>query len=157
VIFRDAVRGDVPAIVALLADDALGAGREAPVGAEGDLDDAYWSAFDQVQADPRNRVIVAAAGGRVVGTLQLTLIPGLSRHGMLRAQVEGVRVAASHRAQGLGHAMIEWAIAQARAAGCGLVQLTSDKQRPGAIRFYESLGFAATHEGLKLSLERRPS
>jgi GNAT superfamily N-acetyltransferase len=157
VIFRDAVREDVPAIVALLADDALGAGREAPASAEGDLDDAYWSAFDQVQADPRNRVIVAEAGGEVIGTLQLTLIPGLSRHGMLRAQVEGVRVAASRRAQGVGHAMVEWAIAQARAAGCGLVQLTSDKQRPGAIRFYESLGFAATHEGLKLSLERRPS
>lgn len=150
--FRDAVREDVPAIVALLADDVLGAARETPADREGDLDDAYWSAFDQVQADPRNRVIVAEAGGQVIGTLQLTLIPGLSRHGMLRAQIEAVRVCAGQRGVGLGHAMIEWAIAQARAAGCGLIQLTSDKQRPGAIRFYESLGFTATHEGLKLPL-----
>ena len=151
-VFRDARREDVPAIVALLADDALGAARETPAGGEGDLDEAYWSAFDLVQADPRNRVIVAKAGGQVVGTLQLTLIPGLSRHGMLRAQIEAVRVAASQRRAGVGHAMIKWAIGQARAAGCGLVQLTSDKQRPGAIRFYESLGFTATHEGLKLPL-----
>ena len=79
-------------------------------------------------------------------------IVGLSRQGVLRAQIESVRVAASQRGQGLGHAMISYAIGQARAAGCGLVQLTSDKQRPGAIRFYESLGFTATHEGLKLPL-----
>jgi GNAT superfamily N-acetyltransferase len=125
--FRDARREDVPAIVALLADDMLGGGRETPAGREGGLDDAYWTAFDQVHDDPRNRVIVAEAGGQVVGTLQLTLIPGLSRHGMLRAQIEAVRVAASQRGAGLGHAMIEWAIGQARAAGCGLVQLTSDK------------------------------
>jgi ribosomal protein S18 acetylase RimI-like enzyme len=147
VVFRDAERADVPAIVALLADDALGAGREA-----GEPDDAYWAAFAMLAGDPRNRVIVAEEGGRVVGTLQLTLIPGLSRHGMLRAQVEGVRVASGGRGRGLGRQMIEWAIAQARQAGCGLVQLTSDKQRPGAIRFYESLGFTATHEGLKLPL-----
>jgi GNAT superfamily N-acetyltransferase len=115
----------------------LGAGREAPSAVEG---------------DPRNRVIVADRGGQVMGTLQLTLIAGLSRHGMLRAQIEGVRVASGGRGQGLGRLMIEWAIGQARQAGCGLVQLASDKQRPGAIRFYESLGFIATHEGLKLPL-----
>lgn len=154
VIFRDAEREDVPAIVALLADDVLGASREASPGLAGAVDDAYWAAFAMVAGDPRNRIIVAEEGGQVVGTLQLTIIPGLSRHGMLRAQIEGVRVAAGGRGRGLGRRMIEWAIAQARQAGCGLVQLTSDKQRPGAIRFYESLGFTATHEGLKLPLSR---
>jgi GNAT superfamily N-acetyltransferase len=152
VTFRDARRADVPRIVALLADDALGASREAGSSQGGELADAYLSAFEQVQASPGNRIIVAEADGQVVGTLQLTLIPGLSRQGMTRAQIEAVRVAASQRGHGLGHMMINWAIAQAREAGCGLVQLTSDKQRPGAIRFYESLGFSATHEGLKLGL-----
>jgi GNAT superfamily N-acetyltransferase len=151
VIFRDARREDVPAIVALLADDVLGAGREAAAD-EAAADDAYQMAFEQVQADPRSRLIVAEADGQVAGTLQLTLLPGLSRHGMLRAQIEAVRVAASHRSQGLGRAMIEWAIGQAREHGCGLVQLTSDKRRHDAIRFYESLGFTASHEGLKLPL-----
>lgn len=144
--FRDARREDVPAIVALLADDILGAGRETAV------DDAYWAAFEEIEADPRNRLIVAEAGGEIVGTLQLTLLPGLSRHGMLRAQIEAVRVAAAQRGQGTGTAMIEWAIAAARRHGCGLVQLTSDKRRGEAIRFYESLGFRASHEGLKLEL-----
>jgi ribosomal protein S18 acetylase RimI-like enzyme len=152
VTFRDARRADVPRIVALLADDALGAGREAGADGDGEVAEAYWRAFEQVEASSGNRIIVAEADGQVVGTLQLTLIPGLSRQGMLRAQIESVRVAASQRGQGLGHALIDWAIAQARAAGCGLVQLTSDKQRAGAIRFYESLGFTATHEGLKLPL-----
>jgi GNAT superfamily N-acetyltransferase len=152
VTFRDARRADVPQIVALLADDVLGARREAPAGAGGELDDGYWAGFEQVEADPRSRILVAEAGGHVVATLQLTLIPGVSRHGLLRAQVEAVRVAASHRSQGLGRALLERAIAEARAAGCGLVQLTSDKRRSRAISFYESLGFTATHEGLKLPL-----
>jgi ribosomal protein S18 acetylase RimI-like enzyme len=152
VIFRDARRADIPRIVGMLADDALGAGREARPDADGELDDAYWHAFEQVEASPNNRLVVAEADGEVVGTLQLTLIPGLSRQGMLRAQIEAVRVADAQRGQGLGRAMITWAVDQARAAGCGLVQLTSDKQRASAIRFYESLGFTATHEGLKLPL-----
>jgi GNAT superfamily N-acetyltransferase len=146
VVFRDARRDEVPAIVALLADDVLGAGRE------GDVDDAYWRAFDEIAADPRNRVIVADADGKVAGTLQLTVIPGLSRHGLLRAQIEGVRVAAPWRGEGVGAAMIGWAIDEARRGGCGLVQLTSDKRRADAIRFYESLGFEPSHEGLKLPL-----
>ena len=146
VFFRDARREDVPAIVGLLGDDVLGASREAAA------DEAYQVAFEQIQSDPRSRLIVAEAGGQVAGTLQLSMLPGLSRHGMLRAQIEGVRVAAPHRGQGLGREMIEWAIGQARQHGCGLVQLTSDKRRHGAIRFYESLGFTASHEGLKLSL-----
>jgi GNAT superfamily N-acetyltransferase len=146
VIFRDARRDEVPRIVALLADDVLGAGREAEV------DDAYWAAFDDIAADPRNRLIVAEADGQLAGTLQLTFLPGLSRHGTLRAQIEGVRVAAPGRGQGLGRAMIEWAVDEARRNGCGLVQLTSDKRRADAIRFYESLGFEPSHEGLKLPL-----
>lgn len=146
VVFRDARRDEVPAIVALLADDVLGAEREM------DADDAYWRAFDDIAADPRNRVIVADVDGEVAGTLQLTVIPGLSRHGTLRAQIEGVRVAAPSRGRGLGRAMIGWAIDEARRGGCGLVQLTSDKRRPDAIRFYASLGFTPTHEGLKLAL-----
>jgi GNAT superfamily N-acetyltransferase len=150
VIFRDARRADVPEIVALLADDVLGAAREAP--REGGVDSAYWTAFDQITADPWNRLIVAELDGRIAGTLQLTFLPGLSRHGMLRAQIEAVRVARRQRGQGLGRAMIERAVEAARERGCGLVQLTSDKRRADAIRFYESLGFTASHEGLKLQL-----
>jgi GNAT superfamily N-acetyltransferase len=145
-LLREARREDVPEIVALLADDAIGAGRE------GSADDAYYAAFEMIAADQWNQVLVAELGGRIVGTLQLTLIPGLSRHGMLRAQIEGVRVSAGQRGQGLGARMIEWAIEVARGQGCGLVQLTSDKRRPDAVRFYESLGFTASHEGLKLPL-----
>jgi GNAT superfamily N-acetyltransferase len=147
VIFRDARRTDVPVIVAMLADDILGADRETA-----DLDDAYWAAFGQIEAQPGSRLIVAESAGEVVGTLQLTLLPGLSRRGMLRGQIEAVRIAASFRGQGLGRQMIEWAIEESRRAGCGLVQLTSDKRRADAIRFYESLGFESSHEGLKLSL-----
>ena len=143
---RQARREDVPEIVALLADDVIGAGRE------GAADDAYYAAFELIAADPGNQLLVAEADGRIVGTLQLTIIPGLSRHGMLRAQIEGVRVAAGQRGQGLGGRMIERAIDLARGQGCGLVQLTSDKRRPEAVRFYESLGFTASHEGLKLAL-----
>ena len=148
-IFRDARRDEVARIVALLADDELGAGRETGV------DDAYLGAFDDIAADPRRprcRLIVADVDGQVAGTFQLTVLPGLSRHGMRRAQIEGVRVAAPWRGQGLGRAMLGWAIEAARQDGCGLVQLTSDKRRADAIRFYESLGFEASHEGLKLPL-----
>ena len=131
--------------MALLADDILGADRETGP------DDAYEKAFAEIAADQRNRLIVADVDGQIAGALQLTLIPGLSRHGMTRAQIEGVRVAAPWRGQGLGRAMIGWAVEEARRGGCGLVQLTSDKRRADAIRFYETLGFTSTHEGLKLS------
>lgn len=147
ILLREARREDVPEIVSLLADDVLGAGREGP----GD-GDAYFAAFDQIEADPRSHLLVAEADGHVVGTLQLTFLPGLSRHGMLRGQIEAVRVAAGQRGRRLGRRMIEWAIEEARTQGCGLVQLTSDRRRPDAIRFYESLGFTASHEGLKLPL-----
>jgi GNAT superfamily N-acetyltransferase len=146
VIFRSAVEADLPAIVALLADDVIGAGRESASS------DAYLTAFRDVSADPRNHLVVAEIDGEVAGTLQLTYIPGISRMGAERAQIEGVRVASAHRSRGLGREMINWAVGQAKARGCGLVQLTSDKRRSDAIRFYESLGFASTHEGMKLPL-----
>jgi len=146
VIFRDARRDEVPWIAALFAADPISADREEP------SDDAYFAAFDDIAGDPRNRLIVADVDGQVAGTLQLTLIPGLTRHGMLRGQIEGVHVADGQRGQGLGRAMVSWAIEEARRAGCGLVQLTSDKRRAETMRFYRSLGFEATHEGLKLSL-----
>lgn len=151
VTFRDARREDVPVIVSMLADDFLGAAREAGAG-QAAAGDAYFAAFDLIDSDPRNRLIVAEAGGKVAGTLQLTFLPGLSRRGMLRAQIEAVRVAAGARGQGLGRQMIAWAVQEARRAGCGMIQLTSDKRRADAIRFYESLGFEATHEGLKFPL-----
>jgi GNAT superfamily N-acetyltransferase len=149
VIFREARRTDVPAIVALLADDPLGGGRET-VGE--DVDAAYWRAFDAIDADERNALVVADRDGEVVGTMQLTFIPGLSRRGAERAQIEGVRVRADQRGSGLGRQMIEWAIDQARERGCGLVQLMSDKTRADAHRFYASIGFVASHEGMKLGL-----
>jgi GNAT superfamily N-acetyltransferase len=151
VTFRDARREDVPAIVALVADDAISAARESAAGAN-QQDEAYLTVFEQMQSDPRSRLIVAETDGQVVGTLQLNLLLGLSRHGMLRGQIEAVRIAAPYRGHGLGRAMVQWTIGQARADGCGLVQLTSDKRRHDAIRFYESLGFTASHEGLKLTL-----
>jgi GNAT superfamily N-acetyltransferase len=149
VVFRDARRDEVPQIVAMIAADPIAASREQPGG------DGYLAAFDEIAAGPRNRLIVADVDGQVAGTLQLTLIPGLSRGGMLRAQIEAIRVADGQRGQGLGRAMIAWAVEEARRAGCGLVQLTSDKRRADAIRFYESLGFRATHEGFKASLAGR--
>lgn len=142
---RRATAADLDAIVALLADDMLGAGREKPG------DPAYAAAFAAIEADPNQLLAVAEEAGRVVGCLQLSFIPGLSRLGMWRGQIESVRIAASHRGAGLGRRMFEWAIGECRARGCGLVQLTTDKARPDARRFYESLGFAASHEGMKLS------
>ncbi|GIF66877.1 acetyltransferase [Asanoa ishikariensis] len=148
-IFRSALRSDVPAIVGLLADDPIGAGRETVTE---EIDAAYWQAFDALDGDPRNTVVVAVVGGSVVGTMQLILIPSLTRRGALRMEIEGVRVAAAHRGAGLGRRMISWAVSEARASGCALVQLTTDKRRSEARRFYESLGFSATHEGMKLAL-----
>jgi ribosomal protein S18 acetylase RimI-like enzyme len=144
---RPARREDVPAIVALLADDPLGQRREDV----GDLD-AYLNAFDDIAAQPGNFLVVGEIAGAVVGCLQLTVIPGLSRHGMKRGLIEAVRVHADRRGQGFGERLIGHAVAIARAEGCGLVQLTTDKSRAGAHRFYERLGFVASHVGMKLSL-----
>lgn len=146
---RPARRADLSAIVRLLADDPLGAGRER--WAE-PLPDPYRRAWDAIERDPNNDILVAEAGGAIVGCLQLTLIPGLSHTGTTRAQVEAVRIAASHRGSGLGGRLIDDAIKRARAAGCGMVQLTTDKSRTDAHRFYERRGFVASHEGMKLKL-----
>lgn len=149
--FREATRDDVPAIVRLLADDVLGATRER--FEEGrPVDEAYLQAFDAISAQKDNRIIVAELDGRVVGTLQLTFIPGLSRLGLVRAQIEEVRVASTARGQGIGEKLISYAIDRARDRGCGLVQLTTDNTRTDAHRFYERLGFVASHVGMKLVL-----
>lgn len=146
---RDAEREEVPEIVRMLADDVLGSSREHVADP---LPQAYWDAFDAIARDPNNRLLVAEVDGVVSGCLQLTFIPGLSRLGAWRAQIESVRVARHTRGEGLGRRMIEAAIAIARERGCNLVQLTSDKSRGDALRFYESLGFVASHEGMKLPL-----
>jgi ribosomal protein S18 acetylase RimI-like enzyme len=146
--FRRATTDDLAAIVALLADDVLGRQREKP----GAPSVAYQRAFAAIDADPRQLLVVADADGEVVGTLQLTFIPGLTYEGGERAQIEGVRIASTTRSEGLGRQMVGWAVDQARNRGCRLVQLTADKRRADAIRFYESLGFTATHEGMKLHL-----
>jgi GNAT superfamily N-acetyltransferase len=143
---RRARAEDVPAIVELLAADPLGATRELSDPAP------YARAFAALDADPAQLLMVATAGAEIVGTFQLSFIPGLSRGGALRAQIEAVRVRDDHRSAGLGAEMLEWAIAEARRRGCALVQLTTDKTRPDALRFYERLGFVASHEGLKLAL-----
>jgi GNAT superfamily N-acetyltransferase len=143
---RRATAADVDPIVAMLADDPLGATREKPG------DPAYLEAFAVIDADPHQFLAVAVAGDEVVGTLQLTFTPGLSRLGMTRATVEAVRVRSDQRGGGLGEQLIRWAIDEARARGCGLVQLTTDASRVDARRFYERLGFTASHVGMKLSL-----
>ncbi|MFE1378467.1 GNAT family N-acetyltransferase [Streptomyces sp. NPDC058740] len=144
---RPARRDDLPAIVAMLADDPLGALRESP-------DDLtpYTAAFDRLDQDPNQHLVVAVRAGTVVGTLQLTIIPGLSRRGTTRSIIEGVRIHSEERGSGLGTRLIEWAVEESRAQGCGLVQLTSDVTRTDAHRFYERLGFEASHLGFKLSL-----
>jgi GNAT superfamily N-acetyltransferase len=144
---RPATRADVGAIVAMLADDPLGAERESPE----DLA-PYLAAFAVIDADPHQVLVVADRDGAVVGTAQLSLLAGLSRRGATRAQIEAVRVSSTERGSGLGTTLIEWAIEEARARGCALVQLTSDKSRVDAHRFYLRLGFEATHEGFKLML-----
>ncbi|KOX00583.1 GNAT family acetyltransferase [Streptomyces sp. NRRL B-1140] len=144
---RAAAADDVPAIVAMLADDPLGAQRESP----NDLT-PYLAALERLSTDPNQHVVVAVREGRVVGTLQLTIIPGLSRRGATRSIVEGVRVHADERGSGLGTQLIQWAIEASRNEGCQLVQLTSDKTRADAHRFYERLGFTASHTGFKLQL-----
>ena len=144
---RAAVTEDVPAIVGMLADDPLGSQRESP-------DDLtpYLAALDRMTADPNQHLVVAVREGHVVGTLQLTVVPGLSRKGATRSIIEAVRIHADERGSGLGTQLIEWAIAESRRQGCQLVQLTSDVTRTDAHRFYERLGFTASHVGFKLPL-----
>lgn len=146
-IIRLATADDVPAVVALLADDELGAQRETP-------DDLapYHAAFAVLDASPHDDLVVAEVDGEVVGTLQFRVLPGLAQRGMVRAQVEAVRVASRLRGRGLGGQLVKWAVERARDKGCAVVQLTSDRQREAAHRFYARLGFQATHEGFKLRL-----
>jgi GNAT superfamily N-acetyltransferase len=134
-------------MVRLLADDALGAGRETARDME-----PSQRAFDAIDADPAHLLVVGELDGEVVATFQVGYIPGLSRKGSWRSQIEAVRVSGQLRGQGVGALMIQWAIDQARERGCSLIQLTTDKSRVAAHRFYERLGFVASHEGMKLKL-----
>ena len=150
VVLRRAQADDVTAIVDLIAADQLGATRDGAQTAE-DLA-AYQRAFRAIDDDPAQLLVVAEARQDVVATMQLSFIPGLARRGALRAQIEAVRVSEAYRGRGLGAAMFSWAIDEARRRGCALVQLTTDKSRTAAHRFYERLGFVASHEGMKLAL-----
>ncbi|OWV81172.1 GNAT family acetyltransferase [Rhizobium sp. R634] len=148
--FRLARQSDLAAIVRLLAEDDLGSAREI---VSDPIDARYLSAFAAIEADANQMLAVASdADDQLVGCLQLSFIPGLSRAGMWRGQIESVRIARDLRGSGLGSEFIDWATAQCVERGCGLVQLTSDKTRADSIRFYEKLGFVASHEGLKRNL-----
>ncbi|MGW2341925.1 N-acetyltransferase family protein [Streptomyces sp. NPDC001661] len=144
---RPAAAEDIPELVAMLADDPLGAQRESPE----DLT-PYLAAHARLTADPNQHLVVAVRGGSVVGTLQLSIIPGLSRKGSTRSIIEAVRIHADARGSGLGTQLIEWAVEESRRQGCQLVQLTSDITRTDAHRFYERLGFVGSHLGFKLQL-----
>lgn len=147
--FRKANKNDVYAIVRLLADDELGSQRER---FEEPLPSTYYDAFDAVESQTGNEIILAVENDKVIGCLQLTIIPGLARQGMKRAQIEGVRVDREYRGKKIGEQLFKKAIALAKSEECGLVQLTTDKKRGDAHRFYDKLGFSASHEGMKLIL-----
>jgi len=144
---RRAARADVPAVVALLRDDDLGATRESAPD-----DPVYLDAFDAIAADPHQWLVVGLLADSIVATLQLTIIPGLGRRGARRALIEAVRVRSDRRGGGLGATLVGWAVDKARAEGCVMVQLTTDRSRVDAHRFYERLGFMGTHLGYKLTL-----
>jgi ribosomal protein S18 acetylase RimI-like enzyme len=146
---RRAEFDDLLKIVELLADDDLGKLRE---DAGQPLNSNYASAFNAIDADPHQLLVVVEDAGGIVGCLQLSFIPGLSRLGLLRGQIESVRIASAKRDRGIGRFMLEWALEECRRRRRGLVQLTTDKARPEALKFYQSLGFRASHEGLKLAI-----
>ncbi|MGN6572749.1 MAG: GNAT family N-acetyltransferase [Pseudolabrys sp.] len=148
-IFRRATAADLEDIVALLADDELGRKREDP---DPPLNPRYIDAFAAIDADRNQFLAVVEEGGEIVGCLQLSFIPGLSRLGLWRGQIESVRISSARRGGGLGRRMFEWAIEECRRRRCEIVQLTTDKSRTEARRFYEQLGFVASHEGMKLAL-----
>lgn len=147
--FRAAREDDLPELVRMLADDPLGARREVvppPLAA------GYAEAFAAIAADPNNELVVAVLEDAVVGMLQVTFIPYLTYQGRWRALIEGVRVSSSARSRGIGAAMVQWAVERARSRDCVMVQLTTDRARSEALRFYERLGFVASHHGMKLHL-----
>ena len=147
--FRKAVTSDLDRLVSMLSDDELGALRE---DNSSPLNPDYLEAFRQIEGDPNNELTVVEGEGEIIGMLQLTFIPYLTHVGSWRCLIEGVRIHSDFRGRGLGKQFIQWAIARANAKKCTIVQLTSDKTRPSALRFYEALGFKATHEGFKLKL-----
>lgn len=147
--FREATSEDLVTIVKMLADDPIGSQREST---QEPLLPSYLDAFSAIAQDKNNELILATIEEKVVGVIQITFIPYINRKGSWRALIEGVRTATDYRSQGIGRKMFEWAIEKAKQRNCHIVQLTSDKRRPNAIRFYESLGFEASHEGMKLYL-----
>ncbi|MDF1657876.1 MAG: GNAT family N-acetyltransferase [Verrucomicrobiales bacterium] len=147
--FRDATHEDLPDIVRLLSDDPLGREREADTSP---LPNSYHSAFEAIDCDSNNQLVVVESMGGVIGMLQLTFIPYLTFRGSWRAVIEGVRIDQEFRSRGIGQKLISHAVELAKRRGCHLIQLTSDKRRPEAIRFYERQGFVSSHEGLKLNL-----
>jgi ribosomal protein S18 acetylase RimI-like enzyme len=150
-IFRKATRNDIPFIVKMIANDKLGQHREKFTDP---LPEAYYDAFAEIDADPNQELIVAENDSKeIIGTLQLTFMRSISFQGGLRAQIEAVRIREDQRGAGIGEKMIRWAIERAQQREAFMVQLTSNKQRPDAIRFYERLGFKASHEGMKLDIE----
>ena len=154
VALRHARAGDVLGIVRLLHDDQITADRDADTGTDTDTDEAaYLAAFDRIEADPSSELLVLdGPDGELVGTLQFNVLPGLSRRGASRAQIEAVRISSERRGGGLGSQFSGWAVEEARRRGCGHVQLTTDARRVDAHRFYERLGFVASHVGMKLAL-----
>ena len=147
--FRDARHSDLPWMVKMLAEDKLGANRE---DSSLPINQRYVEAFKSISDDSNNELIVVEIKQQVIGMLQLTFIPYLTHIGSWRCLVEGVRIQSDSRGQGLGKMFLNWAIDRAKERDCSIVQLTSDKQRPDALSFYESLGFKATHQGFKLKL-----
>ena len=154
VLIRRATRRDVPHIVRMLADDVLGQQRERYADP---LPQAYYDAFDAIDRDEHNELVVVALQNTVIGTLQLTFLPSLSFQGQPRAQIESVRVDQSYRGQGIGEMLFRWAIERAWEARCHVVQLTTNNVRTDAQRFYERLGFKASHVGMKLDLTQPQS
>ena len=147
--FRIATKHDLERIVEMLADDVLGSKRERN---ERPLPDSYIQAFQAITADPNNELLVACRGDEVIGVQQITFTPYITHQGGWRATIEGVRTSSSERGKGLGTELIRFGIQRAKERGCHVVQLTTDKKREDALRFYESLGFKASHEGLKMHL-----
>ncbi|GAV15579.1 GNAT family N-acetyltransferase [Paenibacillus sp. chi10] len=149
VIFRTATVKDLNKIVQMLADDELGRMRERY---ELPLPESYLKAFEAIDSDPNNELIVSCLGEEIIGVLQITFTPYITHQGSWRATIEGVRTASSERGKGTGSKLIQWAIERAKERRCHIIQLTTDKKREDAFRFYERLGFEATHEGLKMKL-----